>query len=575
MPEVIVSGNLNLRGNTGRFETDRSTWGFGDTSHFQVTRSADYADDGLYSAKIKALTSQVIPTDGGFGVDSMGLFNCEVGKTYIVRAMVYIPIASPIAADTVTLTFHQFFSLPATEDSLITKTVAEAKGAWVQIEARLSNVSFTSNQTVVVGLLGSGAAEELIPDGLMYIDELEIFEYIIGDEGPPPEEEPEFNNAFLSKNPIMLNRGPVGGWDALVNYRHYCDVQVEQTPEAEDFVSVMEIILPPDSTGNAVFYLQQAFRKILTAVPPTLNQSALVRLTDRIKKFKTYTGDLTGVLTTPALTTESLVDVVLMGGIDKLHFPDLAYLTTYITANKKFLTWAPLIKQVDRQQEDYLNFWVYSNTISLITLRAKAYYDDDTDESNSLLTVYVRHGALYQVPAGPTNSGVMLINPAKNVVRYDLWLIDQDDAVITEVRTYKIDLVSHPRKRFFMFLNSLGSYEVLKFTGVAQKKTEFESSPVKKYLPHDYAAQDGEYEVNSAVMSPRVSYSSGYVTKDWFDYLKDFLLSTRVYDVTTGLRVPMTLIGRSHEEEDQDYQYFVRFEAKPSYDDNSYTPFTV
>ncbi len=210
----------------------------------------------------------------------------------------------------------------------------------------------------------------------------------------------------------------------------------------------------------------------------------------------------------------------------------------------------------------------------------KVYFDDGTNQTAIVNTkVGTNFTELYQLPVGPANSGVMLVDPSKNVIKYELCLLDQTDSIISEVRTYFISIVKHPLTRFFLFLNSLGSYEVLRFTGQATEATDVAKDIIQKFLPYNYNALDGEFEVNQAIIQKKQNYSSGYIkdrlAKQWHEYMIDLLMSPRVYDITNGKRLPIMITSGQHEMDDQNYLRFVHFDARPAYDNDSFTPSTL
>lgn len=387
-----------------------------------------------------------------------------------------------------------------------------------------------------------------------------------------------FEKAWFSRNPVTFDKGPVPTWETEENYRLFDDVRVEDVSGSGTFNSKLKVTLYPFGDGNVTFQVRQAFRGTLSATPPSLNTNEITRLTDRIKLFKHYTGNLFALETTPGTLTGSNPHLVLLGGLNKFSWAGSDYFGSFLPTTKKFMTWAPVEKQVDRNQEDYLNFFVYALSTTTLKLRIKAYFDDNTNTTSTVMTkVGVAYGQLFQVPAGPVNAGVHLITPAKTVTKYELWLTDQADAVISEVRTYRLDAVTHPRRRLFMFLNSLGAFEVLRFTGSASMTTEVTKEQVVKFLPVDYAALDGETETFGASLREGSSFSSGYfddrLAAAWLDYMKDFLLSRQVYEVTDGKRRPINIAGGLYPTgADQDYTRFIRFTALDSYEDDSYTP---
>lgn len=570
MAKVIVSGNLNQYGDQGRFETDRSTWGFADGYGANTfVRSAAQATQGVHSALL---------TKSSWG--NLNLIACKwtpvTGKNYIVKGKLRTPSGNPLGAGAVVLNMavaidNAFW--PGTPIDIITKTVTEATDTWVEIEASVeSAVPFGFGIDAEVFIRTDLAG---INGGQLFVDEFVVYEYI-NDDDPPPTPPAPVNDVFFSRNPVTFPKAATAGWELLTNFRIYDDVRVEDVADSGTYVSKLKTALTPDTVGNVLFQVRQAFRGVLSAAPPTQNQTNIARLTDRIKRFRHYTGELQDDQVTPGSLTASDPAVVVLGGINKFNWPDLNFFTIYLPAIKKFMTWAPLQKQVDRQQEDYLNFFIYDVTTVEINLISKVYFDDGTDQTVTVVTQAVSFQYLYQLPAGPGNIRVSLVNPAKNVVKYELWLTDHADAVISEVRTYVLDTVTHPRKRLFMFLNSLGTYEVLRFTGVAEFGTDVVKDNILKFLPYTYAALDGEMEVNNATLQEGGSYSSGYMndySREWLDYLKDFLLSRRVYDVTDGKRRPVMVQGGNFPTgADQNYERYVRFTVIDSYTDENYTP---
>lgn len=389
----------------------------------------------------------------------------------------------------------------------------------------------------------------------------------------------DIEKVWHSKNPVILEKLAASNWASLTNYRLYNDVRVEDAAGSGVFNSKLKVDLHPDSTGKVVFYLGEAFRDAFTFTTPKVNETSIIKLTDRIKRFKNFHGSLQNQEVTPAALTESLPNLVLWGGLSKQKFPLVSFFTTYLSTHKKFLTWAPVQKYVDRNQEDYLNFFVYGFFTSL-KLQIKAYFDDSTSQTSTITTITgVKRYELYQIPAGPTNSGATTINPAKNLVKYELSILDGGNVLISETRTYHVVRYKNPLTRHFIFLNSLGSFEVLRFTGQAVESTAFNRDIMQKFLPHNYDPLGGEFTVNEVTGQKRNSYSSGFMkgqlAAQWHEYMEDFLLSPRIYLVTDGQRLPVVITAGDLSREDQNHERYFRFEAKPAYDNVSYTPSDV
>ena len=556
----------------GQFETDPSGWGFAGA------RTNEQAFSGLYSLKYTAedflgvLQASLKVAMGSYaGVD---------GKTYVARARVRVNGANPVGHDD--LEFF-IFNLHSGITTNIRKTVTQAEDTWVEVESRWTHATlmFGDSSSLWVGITGDyTSGDNMLLGGVCYVDKFEVYEYIETEdpEEPDPEEPDETDEAYLSKNPIVLPKTAPEDWEGSTNFRLYCEVLVEDVADSATYNSKLKMELVPASDGTAIFYLNEAFRDAFKFIAPSVGEDEIIRLTDRIKRFKCATGTLIEVATSPSELEEEDPSLVLYGGISKLKWPSLDYLAAYLPNYKKFLTWAPKQKYVDRLQEDYLNFWNYDEDIVQIKLRIKAYYDDNTDETLVTLTKAVSFKYLYQIPAGPRNSGAAAVNSLKNMTRYELTLLDQGDVVISETRTYII-AAYHPLSRHLMFLNSLGSYETIRITGQIENTTEFERDVVQRFLPHDYASEDGEFASSEIIMKPKYNYSSGFIkgklAREWHEYLQDLLKSPKIFDVTDGRRIPINITEGSWSYADQQYQRFIRFDAKPAYDDQSFTPGSI
>jgi hypothetical protein len=573
MAITLLGYNINSYGFKGSFEADRSTWGFSNNANFTFTRSGDYATQGTYSAKAKSISAGT----GSRTVLSVNPYPLSglIAKKYIAYASVRTTALNPVAKNAAIIKISAPSAAVTIEQ--ITTTVNDCKADFVQISVKFNSYN-TYEQIAITVETTTG----LIVDGLLYIDDFKLFEYEDVVEDPPEDPLPSvLEKIYHVKNPITLSKAATAGWDALTNFRCFDDVRVEMEAGTDLFTSKLKIDLVPDSDGNVTFQVSEAFRGVLTAAPPDEAEDALVQLTDRIKKFRHFTGEISGTETEPNEEdlTPSALYMAMMGGLSKLQFPTQGqggFFSTYLPINKKFLTWAPTTKEVDNNQEDYLTFFIYSDEIVQMQVRIKAYYDDGTNETDIIHTQEVSFAQLWQIPSGTSNSGVKLINPAKNVIKYELSLLNQSDALISEVRTYTIDKINLPLRRFFLFLNSLGSFEVLRFYGATATEANISKTNVVKFLPYNYEQLDGERTVNFATVQKITEHSTGYLKTlgaDWLAYMEDFLLSKQVYDITNGTRKPIAIEGGSFlVNEDRNYERYVRFKALNSYQDEVYTP---
>jgi hypothetical protein len=386
-----------------------------------------------------------------------------------------------------------------------------------------------------------------------------------------------FEKAFFSRDfiPFIIPEGSNASED---NYKLYTDVRVEEVTGSSLYTSKFTTLLEPASDGLARFNLRPAFRNLLKATPPTLNRSTFDRITDRIKFFKCFYGELYNDLVVPSTFTDSNVMVVLLGGLDKKKYPSFDFFTSYLPTSKKFLTWTPMVKQINRAQEEYLSFFVYATGITSLKVQVTSYYDDATNSTYIAATkTGTVKGHLYEIPVGPAHAGILAHNPAKNLTHYEVQLLNQVDVVVSEKRTYILNAITAPYVRYFLYLNSVGGYDTLLCTGKSTTESKIERSVVQKHLPMDYNALDGELEVNESVFQKVSDHSTGFLKgsygKEYQQSLLDFMNSRRVFEITSGQRVPV-LVDKAtvRYSEDESNEYYLRFTVQEAYVNHSYTP---
>lgn len=585
MSIVLTSGNLNTYGNNGQFETDPSGWGFGSDSSRQITRDSTYYSAGIRSCKAKVLVNS--PFAFTMDVVPCSPFTIEAGKMYLAKAKVRCNTANPPGENNVVVSIDSVLHTGIMTDVVVTaKNVVDIKNAtndWFDIQT-----TFTALSTQTLNLLKLKMAkniidpsgDEFLVNGALYVDQFEVYEYIEVEDEPPPPPSRDYVSAHFSKDPIPFIL-PETGNSTNPNYRIQIDVQTEDDYGSNDYLSKIITELEPDADGYCRFNLRQAFvQDVLSAIPPLRNESALLQLTDRLKLFKVFYGDVFNNMAEPDDLTESDLFLVMLGGLDKKYFPEIDFFSTYLPANKKFLTWAPVDKDINFFQEEYLNFFIHSAAITAINVLIKCYYDDATNSTFTAFTKTVNRGDLYQIPAGPNHAGVVAHNPAKNLVKYEVWLTDQADAVISEVRTFKLLPIIAPFTRYFLFRNSLGSYDTLRCAGKALVTVAIDKQVRQKYLPMNYEALDGELAADGASFQKKSDISSGYLTGksglQYQQYLLDFLISPEVYEITNGTRIPVVIKADSMPYKDDDsYEYFIRFSAIEAYNNHSFTPDSI
>jgi len=386
-----------------------------------------------------------------------------------------------------------------------------------------------------------------------------------------------FQEVHFNRDPILFQL-PQSASAGEYNYKRFIDIRVEDTPGSGSYISKMKAAIAPDANGICQFNLRQAFRGVITPDVPGYGSSVITKLTNQCKFYKIYYGDIWDYTTEPASYSNTNPFKIMMGGLSKRYFPQVDFFTTYLKDNHTFMTWRPYEKDIDLQQEDFVNFWVSSSGILQIKLIIKAYYDDNTYTiAETKTTSGVQYGDLYRIPVGTLNSGVSSINTAKNLIAYEYWLRDQNSSNISEIKKCKVTPYKIPNTAYLLAMNSLGSFEVIRMTGNRISSAEFDRTIIRKNLPLGYAYDAGEYAMGNNFKTLRFSFSTGLIhTKsinEWIEYYQELLLTPYLYNVTGQDRIPLIIDTKSMKiTQDGDNRKFLRLEAYEAYNDHSYTP---
>lgn len=367
--------------------------------------------------------------------------------------------------------------------------------------------------------------------------------------------------AYLYYNPIPFTVA-AGANASENNYRIYCEVRVEVQGGSGTYTKTAAFELEPVD-GQAVFYLNSAFRGLLAALPPAPDFSSISENTDRVKRFKVFTGELYNELTEPADLTESDVFTVLLGGIHPALFTDPP-MENWAT-EKRILSHLPKDTLLHASTPFFLSYFVPSAAISTLQSKCTANYTDGTSNTQVLASASVGFGRVFTVPAGPDHAGVLALDPGKTLFYYDFWLEDQAGTALSQVFRFHIDRKPCAHRRHYLYLNSLGGFDTLHCTGLLVFKPKMEKVLSQRFLGHAYNPLLGELQVARAVDASEYEQSTGYFFPDWQRVSEEILRSDRVYLLENGAWVPIIVGDSGTSHQDRDNLKFQRFTYRKAF----------
>src|SRR5690606_16153363 len=130
------------------------------------------------------------------------------------------------------------------------------------------------------------------------------------------------------------------------------------------------------------------------------------------------------------------------------------FFTEFVGQQRRFLTWAANPKTIHPDQPEFLYFLTnFTPSPTRIRTCFQVNYRDYTAEdgfSGELENVFPY--TAYCIPVGPKALGLDL--KAKEVISYRVWLINEQNERISEIREYRLDQDYRRNVRFLLFANS-------------------------------------------------------------------------------------------------------------------------
>lgn len=221
------------------------------------------------------------------------------------------------------------------------------------------------------------------------------------------------------------------------------------------------------------------------------------------------------------------------------------FFTTYLSQTRQFLTWQPARKWVETDQPEFLYHLVnYTPTPAELRLRVEVTYQDGSSEMLTPFTASsISQYTVYSVPVGFMALGLPQreVATGKVVHAYQVWLSNETNGRLTEVRTYDVNREYLPNKLFLLFANSLGGFDTLRCTGQSTRRLIVKGTDIQRALDPAYLPSSAELLKLNRRGERTLTVGTGLRDGDELDYLSEVVLSEQVYVVTQEGFVSLTL----------------------------------
>lgn len=227
-------------------------------------------------------------------------------------------------------------------------------------------------------------------------------------------------------------------------------------------------------------------------------------------------------------------------GVSELDFEFYkdSFFDKYVAKERRFLSYKPSTSIIIPGQIDYLNFLTnYSENITTIKVKMVCVTKNGSEVSSIIKSLAgILPMNVYCIP---------VVFPA-DIVSCSIWLLNQDDLRISEVRNYVVDKRFKRKMKRIMFENSLGVFETFDFFGDSSETFNYAREIGEQFSGYNYLAESAEKVVRRVNASRELSIAIKWASKDTAVYLSDVMFSKKIFLISDRSHLPMIQLGDSY-----------------------------
>lgn len=335
---------------------------------------------------------------------------------------------------------------------------------------------------------------------------------------------------FFSQNPVPLVL-QASDPETKPNLSFINEVWIEEEYASGNYTKVATEEHPADSDAATVFRGESFLDAYLAPFIPDVSLDDIVMAVNLFKRFYYRHTEKFGEPPAEDDYTQIETNVVVRGGLSDLEHT-AGNFNLYLSSIKPFMNWETATKTVLPSQPDYLFYLVNDSTINLIKVMIEVFY---TDDSSDVIEKYIKDeiAGIYEIfcfPVGYEQLDLKNVDPAKTVEKYSVWIEDQENETVSQVRTYEIDYQYYRHVRFLMYQSAIGGMSTIALTGKSIKTVEVAQEIIDRHLPYNFSIEDLGDKISMSSGTPKISFSSGFITdEEYFQRLEDFIRSEAYY----------------------------------------------
>jgi hypothetical protein len=346
----------------------------------------------------------------------------------------------------------------------------------------------------------------------------------------------------------------VSGVDKVVNtnFKIVFDVLVRDGDiSSTSYKTLGQFEQIPDDNSEVEFNIYRVIYRYMNSLGgdvPTFNQNIKTECSKNIVKFYIRYREVYGDILYDYYVNSSAYYYALFGGLRKQDFNGNTLIGQLSSSTvKPFLTWQPASKEVGRNDQEYL-YYYYDGTSGIKT-QVKLFFDDGTTSVNYITSIYTSHNNCVQIlPAGFSQLNLSTYEVGGiTIIKYQLKLVDASNVAISDMREYLLDENEYDNARYFLYKNSIGGYDTIRFLGDAENTLDMDFDLNERFLASGFTSQDGQRVKSSISFTQAMEVSTGLIDKELKISLQDLLISPDVYEIVDGKFVSIQILNKDNE----------------------------
>jgi hypothetical protein len=320
---------------------------------------------------------------------------------------------------------------------------------------------------------------------------------------------------------------------------------------------------PPKTVGSvtiregATIYYEDILEALLAleSQAPDWDTQVITPCPGAVLPFRIESRVTQGVDTPVGTPAATPVYYALKGGLNFSDFADNAtsFFVTWLKETAQFLTWQPDGKWIDTWQPEFL--YLLTNFTPLPTelkLCVEFTFDDGT--SKNLLAQTLALPKAYQVYCFPVGFRALElateeITEGKQIRKYAVYVTNQADERISEVRTYQVDrrYFRPDEVSYWLYRNSLGGFDTLRCTGNLLENLVTEREAGKRFTPYNYGRSFGASFPAYLSGDTDILANTGYFRqnqREWVEYLQELFYSKEIYQLNHRGLMAVELVSK-------------------------------